>query len=74
MDSRTTWHMTSHRDWFKTYKVMSEGSVFMSNDHALEIFGISTIKFKLFDDTIHTIQGVQHMKGLEEKICCLFDN
>ncbi|KAH9660160.1 hypothetical protein KPL70_024117 [Citrus sinensis] len=31
------------------------GSVYMGNDHALEIAGIGTIKIKIFDGTIHTI-------------------
>ncbi|KAJ0084768.1 hypothetical protein Patl1_29612 [Pistacia atlantica] len=58
LDSGATWHMTSHRYWFQTYKPISEGSVFMSNDHALEIVGIGTIKLKLFDGIIRTIQRV----------------
>ena len=44
----------------------------MSNGHALEIVGIGTIKLKLFDGTIHTIQGVvQHMKGLKKNLLFL---
>ncbi|KAH9697272.1 glycine--tRNA ligase 1 [Citrus sinensis] len=37
---RATWHMTSRREWFHTYEPISGGSVYMGNDHALEIAGI----------------------------------
>ena len=43
----------------------------MGNDHALVIAGISTIKIKMFDSTIRTIEEVQHVKGLKNKILSL---
>jgi hypothetical protein len=43
MDSRATWHMTPNRDWFHTYELISEGSVFMGNDHALEIAALAPL-------------------------------
>ncbi|KAH9800564.1 hypothetical protein KPL71_000708 [Citrus sinensis] len=55
IDSGATWHMTSRREWFHTYEHISGGSVYMGNDHALEIAGIGTIKIKMFDGTIRTI-------------------
>ena len=58
MDSGATWHMTPNRDWFYTYEPISEGLVFMGNDHALEIAGIGTIKLKMYDGSIHTISEV----------------
>ena len=30
----------------------------MSDDHALKIAGIGTVKIKIFDGTIHTIEKV----------------
>ncbi|KAH9714593.1 hypothetical protein KPL71_020713 [Citrus sinensis] len=55
IDSGATWHMTSRREWFHTYEPISGGSVYMGDDHALEIAGIGTIKIKMFDGTIRTI-------------------
>ncbi|KAH9670456.1 hypothetical protein KPL70_016992 [Citrus sinensis] len=40
IDSGATWHMTSRREWFHTYEPISGGSVYMGDDHALEIAGI----------------------------------
>ena len=68
MDSGATWNMTPHRDWFYSYEPISEGSVYMGNDHALEIAGVGTIRLKMHDDTIRKIQGVRHVKGLKKNL------
>ncbi|KAF7825202.1 Retrovirus-related Pol polyprotein from transposon TNT 1-94 [Senna tora] len=68
IDSGATWHMTSKRDWFCTYEPISGGSVFMGNDHALEIAGIGTVKLQMYDGTVQTIQGVRHVKGLKKNL------
>ncbi|TXG73221.1 hypothetical protein EZV62_001800 [Acer yangbiense] len=71
LDSAATWHMTSRREWFHKYEPVSGGSVFMGNDHALEIAGIGTIKIKMYDGTIRTIQEVRHVKGLKKNLLSL---
>ena len=57
--------MTPHRDWFYTYEPVLEGYMFMGNDHALEIVRVGTIKIKIFYGSVHTLQGVRHVKGLK---------
>ncbi|KAH9699234.1 Integrase catalytic domain-containing protein [Citrus sinensis] len=71
IDSGATWHMTSRRKWFHTYEPISGGSVYMGNDHALEIAGIGTIKIKMFDGTIRTIGEVRHVNGLKKNLLSL---
>lgn len=71
MDSGATWHMTSRREWFDQYEPISGGSVYMGNDHVLEIAGIGTIKLKMYDGTIRTIQKVRHVKGLKKNLLSL---
>ena len=44
----------------------------MGNDHALEIASTNTIKIKMFDGTIRTIDEVQHVNDWR-KIYCLWD-
>ena len=44
----------------------------MGDDHALEIAGVNTVKIKMFDCIVYTIQEVRHVKGLK-KIYCLKD-
>ena len=43
----------------------------MGDDHALEIAGVGTIKIKMFDGTIRTIEKVQHVKGLKKNLLSL---
>ena len=71
MNSEATWHMTPQREWFHQYEPISGGSVFMGDDHALEIAGIGTIKLKMYDGTIRTIQEVRHVKGLKKNLLSL---
>ena len=40
----------------------------MGNDHALEIGGVGTIKIKMYDGTVRTLQGVRHVKGLTKNL------
>ncbi|KAH9704396.1 hypothetical protein KPL70_011449 [Citrus sinensis] len=70
-NSGDTWHMTSRREWFHTYEPISGGSVYMGDDHALEIAGIGTIKIKMFDGTIRTIGEVRHVNGLKKNLLSL---
>jgi len=40
----------------------------MGNYHSLEIAGVDTIKTKMNDGTIRTIQGVRHVKNLKKNL------
>lgn len=41
--------MTLRKEWFHKYEPILGGSVFMGNDHDLEIASIGTIKIKMHD-------------------------
>ena len=62
-----TWHMTSRRKWFHQYEPISKG-VYMGDNHALKIVDIGTIKIKMYDGIICTIQRVQHVVGLKKNL------
>ncbi|KAH9659545.1 hypothetical protein KPL70_023885 [Citrus sinensis] len=49
-NSGATWHMTSRREWFHTYEPILGGSVYMGDDHALEIAGIGAKYMVTFID------------------------
>ena len=63
--------MTSRREWFHTYEPISGGSVYMRDDHALEIAGTGTIKIKIFGGIIRTIGEVRHVNGLKKNLLSL---
>ena len=60
--------MIAQKEWFHKYEPILGGSVFMGNDHALEIVGIGTIKIKMHDAMVCTIQEVQHVKVLKKNL------
>ena len=68
VDLGATWHMTLHCDWCCSYEPLLEGSVLMGNHHALEIVGMGTIKIKVFDGSVRTLQGVRQVKGLKKNL------
>ncbi|KAH9699937.1 hypothetical protein KPL71_024548 [Citrus sinensis] len=68
---RAIWHMTSRREWFYTYEPISGGFVYIGDDHALEITDIGTIKIKMFNGTIRTIEEARHVKGLKKNLLSL---
>ena len=43
----------------------------MGNDHALKIASIGTIKIKMDNGTIRTIQEVRHVEGLKKNLLSL---
>ena len=43
----------------------------MGNDHALKIASIDTIKIKMDDGTIRTIQQIRHVEGLKKNLLSL---
>ena len=43
----------------------------MGDNHALKIVGIGTIKIKMYDGIIHTIQEVRHVTGLKKNLLFL---
>ncbi|KAM7477388.1 hypothetical protein LguiA_025601 [Lonicera macranthoides] len=71
LDSGATCNMTPRREWFHRYEPISGGSVFMGDNHALEIAGIGTIKLKIYDGMVRTIQEVRHVKGLKKNLLSL---
>ncbi|KAI5393217.1 hypothetical protein KIW84_060368 [Lathyrus oleraceus] len=40
----------------------------MANDYTLEIAGVGTVKLKMYDGTVCTIQEARHVKGLKKNL------
>ena len=59
------------KSMISSISTISEGFMFMGDDHALEIVGIGTIKINMYDDTFCTIQKVHHVVGLKKKLLSL---
>ncbi|KAG8486054.1 hypothetical protein CXB51_019365 [Gossypium anomalum] len=57
LDSGCTFHMSPNRDWFTTYKTVSEGVIFIGSNALYKIAGVGTIKVKMFDGVGSTVTG-----------------
>ena len=46
LDSRASFHVTPHKEWFTTYDASCKGRVCLGNDYACEIVGIGDVQLK----------------------------
>ena len=56
LDSGATYHMASRKEWFHHYEPVSGGVVYSCSDHAMNVVGIGSIKLKMYDGIVRTIQ------------------
>ncbi|KAG8485659.1 hypothetical protein CXB51_018846 [Gossypium anomalum] len=63
LDSGCTFHMSPNRDWFTTYKTVSEGVVLMGNNASCKIAGVGIIKVQMFDGVVRTLNDGSTVTG-----------
>ncbi|KAG8473613.1 hypothetical protein CXB51_036044 [Gossypium anomalum] len=68
LDSGCTFHICLNRDWFTTYKTVSEGDVLMRKNTSCKIAGVGTIKVKIFDGVVRTLSDVRHVSELKRNL------
>ena len=71
MDSACSFHVTPHRNWFDTYRSINCGSVRMGNDATCTIIGMGTIKIKMSDGVVRTLEEVRHIPDMRKNLISL---
>uniref|UniRef100_A0A2N9I6R9 Integrase catalytic domain-containing protein n=1 Tax=Fagus sylvatica TaxID=28930 RepID=A0A2N9I6R9_FAGSY len=71
LDSACSFHVTPHRNWFDTYRSINCGSVRMGNDAACTIIGMGTIKIKMSDGVVRTLEEVRHIPDMRKNLISL---
>uniref|UniRef100_A0A2N9GD91 Uncharacterized protein n=1 Tax=Fagus sylvatica TaxID=28930 RepID=A0A2N9GD91_FAGSY len=71
LDSACSFHVTPHWNWFDTYKSINCGSVQMGNDAACTIIGMGTIKIKMSDGVVRTLEEVRHIPDMRKNLISL---
>ena len=71
MDSACSYHMTSNKDWFDTYRLVNSGSILMGNDASCRVVRMGNIKVKMFDGVIRTLCDVRHVLDLGKNMILL---
>ena len=47
LDSASSYHVTSKREWFSSYKSGDFGVVYLGNDTSYRVVGVGDVKFKM---------------------------
>uniref|UniRef100_A0A2N9FEH3 CCHC-type domain-containing protein n=1 Tax=Fagus sylvatica TaxID=28930 RepID=A0A2N9FEH3_FAGSY len=63
LDSACSFHVTPHKNWFDTYRSINCGSVRMGNDATCTIIGMGTIKIKMSDGVVRTLEEENTILG-----------
>lgn len=71
LDSTCSYHMCTHRDRFHSYRSGNFGSVLMGNDVSCKVIGMGSIKFKMFDGVVRTLENVRHVLELKKNLISL---
>jgi hypothetical protein len=68
LDSACSFHVTSNRDWFDTYRSVNYGIVTMGNGAHCKMTSIANIGIKMFDGVVKTLCDVRHVPYVEKNM------
>lgn len=71
LDSACSFHMSSNREWFNTYRSVDCGTVLMGNDATCKVIGIGTMKIRMSDGVVRTLGDIRHVQGLRKNLISL---
>ncbi|CAJ2662759.1 unnamed protein product [Trifolium pratense] len=71
LDSSCSYHMTSNREWFTTFRSGSFGFVYLGDDKACAITGIGQIKIAMDDGGVRTLTDVRYIPELRKNLISL---
>ena len=68
LDSSCSFHMTSHKDWFLSYKDINGGKVLLGNNQECKIKGIGNVKIKMHDGTVRILLAIRYVPDLKRNL------
>src|ERR1044072_1255829 len=71
LDSRCSYHMTPHREWFHSFREGDFGHVFLGDDKTCAITGMRQIKIALDDGGVRTLGEVRYVPELRKNLISL---
>ena len=71
LDSASSYHICSKREWFDTYEKSDGDSMVLVNDDEVKVAGIGTVKLKLHNGTMKMLSEVRHIPKLEKILISL---
>jgi hypothetical protein len=71
MDSACTFHVTSNKYWYDTYKSINSGIVTVGNGVYFKITSIGNIRIKMFDGVVRMFSNVRHVLDVKNNLISL---
>ena len=68
LDSRSSFHITPHREWFSTYTEGSFGTVRLGDAHAIAITGMGDICLAFQNGMQFMLHNVRHVPDLAKSL------
>ena len=64
LNSRCSFHMCPHREYFDRYKACDASFIQMGDDFVSKVMKIGIVKVKMYDGTARTLTNVRHVPKL----------
>ncbi|PRQ56251.1 putative RNA-directed DNA polymerase [Rosa chinensis] len=71
LDTGCTFHMCAIREWFDTFEDSSSGEVFRGDDSSCRILGIGSVKIRMHDGVVRTLENVRYIPKLRKNLISL---
>ena len=71
LDSACSFHVTSNRYWFDTYRSVNYGIVTMDNGAYCKIIGIGNIRINMLDGVVRTLFDIRHVPKVKKNLISL---
>jgi hypothetical protein len=68
IDSRASFHMTPHREWFDSYEELDGGRILLGDDKSYNVVGRGSIPITYRDGRIRYFPNVRHVLGLKRNL------
>ena len=63
--------MILHSNFFTSYEVVNDSSVFMGNNVSCQTVGMGNIRVKMYDNIVKTLTNVRYVPELKKKLISL---
>jgi hypothetical protein len=71
LDSGSSHHMCSHRNWYISYQSIDEGVVLMGNGIPCKNVGVGSIRIMMFDGIVRELMDVRYVPELKSNLISL---
>jgi hypothetical protein len=71
LDFGSTFHICPRKDWFDFFREVSGGTVTLADGLTLSVVRVGTVRFRKWDDMIHTVIDVRYVLGVRRSLMSL---